>query len=84
MEARVTDLLIRDVPPELRETLSRRAKRSGHSLSEEAKRLLALALATERPKPPLGQALRETFGKAGFVELELPERKDGPRDPFAE
>ncbi len=80
----MNDLLIRDIPSEMKETLSRRAKRSGHSLSEEAKRLLALALDAERPKPPLGQALRETFEKAGFVELKLPDRNEFPRDPFAE
>ncbi len=80
----MTDLLIRNVPEDIREALTGRARKSGHSLSDEAKRLLMLALEAETSNQPLGQALRETFGKAGFVELELPDRKEYPRDPFAE
>ncbi len=77
------DLLIRNLPSDLKEDIARRAKHSGKSLSEEAKQLLANALKDNKGKLPMGQALRKIFAEAGFADLELPNRIDKPQDPFA-
>lgn len=49
----MTDLLIRNIPEHLKSDISRRAKESGRSLSEEAKALLrkGLLAGAERPLP---------------------------------
>ncbi|MGH6736953.1 MAG: FitA-like ribbon-helix-helix domain-containing protein [Methyloceanibacter sp.] len=76
----MTDLLIRNIDPKLKRRLETRARRSGRSLSEEAKSLLGRALA-ESPPPTrgLGTALVELFRSAP-VELDI-ERREMPRRP---
>lgn len=44
-------LYVRDVPNDLYVRLKDRASREGRSISQEAVRLLRIALLTERPKP---------------------------------
>lgn len=46
-------LYVRDMPDELYEHLKNRATEEGRSISQEAVRLLRLALFTDRPKPDL-------------------------------
>ncbi len=79
----MVDILIRDMPADLKAEVEKRAKAAGHSISEEAKRLLAVALTRKEEDLPLGKAMREAFGEAGFVDLDLPPRTDSPSDPFA-
>jgi len=79
----MADILIRDMPIDLKAQVEKRARAAGHSISEEAKRLLAAALTREEDRLPLGKAMREAFGQAGYVDLELPARTDSPVDPFA-
>jgi plasmid stability protein len=76
----MTDLLIRNIDAKLKRRLEARARRSGRSLSEEAKTLISRALAETPPARGLGTALVERFGAIGPVELE--ERPaDAPRRP---
>ena len=46
----MTDLLIREIDPELKEALKQRARAHGRSLSDEVKAVLDDAL--RRPEPP--------------------------------
>ena len=48
MEARVSDLLIRDISEPMKQDIAERAKQAGRSLSEEAKELLQKALVAEK------------------------------------
>jgi len=47
----VATLYVRDMPHELYERLKKRAAEEGRSISQEAVRLLRLALLSARPKP---------------------------------
>lgn len=79
----MVDILIRDMPAALKAEVEKRARAAGHSISDEAKRLLAAALTREEVRLPLGKAMREAFGETGYVDLDLPPRTDPPSDPFA-
>ena len=68
----MSDLLIRDIDRNLKRRLEERARRSGRSLSEEAKVLLGRAMAESPPTRGLGTALVERFRSIGGVELEEP------------
>jgi plasmid stability protein len=76
----MTDLLIRNIDPKLKRRLEARARRSGRSLSEEAKALIARAMAATKPGRGLGTELVELFQSVGPVELEEP-RDQAPRQP---
>ena len=75
----MSDLLIRDIDPKLKRRLEARARRSGRSLSEEAKALLGRGLVERRPERPVGTALVELFKLVG-VELDVA-RDETPRPP---
>lgn len=75
----MSDLLIRDINPELKRRLAEQARRDGRSLSEEAKVLLGRAMAGKEPVRGLGTALVELF-RSTPVELELA-RDEMPRPP---
>jgi plasmid stability protein len=47
----MADLLIRNIPPQLKRRIQERAWKRGHSLSEEAKALIERGFAA--PQPPL-------------------------------
>lgn len=76
----MSDLLIRNMNPDLKRRLEARARRDGRSLSEEAKLLLNRGLGESRPGRPVGTALVELFKPAGPVELEAA-RREAPRLP---
>jgi len=76
----MSDLLIRNIDPKLKRRLAARARRSGRSLSEEAKVLISRALVEAEPRRGLGTELIELFRSIGPLELE--ERKPQlPRRP---
>jgi plasmid stability protein len=66
----MSDLLIRNIDPKLKRRLEARARRSGRSLSEEAKTLINKALAETMPERGLGTELVKLFRAAGGIELE--------------
>ena len=68
----MSDLLVRNIDPKLKRRLEARARRSGRSLSEEAKTLIRRALAETEAAGGLGSELVELFRSAGAVELEEP------------
>lgn len=76
----MTDLLIRSIPAELKRRLQARARRSGRSLSDEAKALLNRGLIESKPGRPVGSALVELFASVQPVELEIA-RDEMPRPP---
>jgi plasmid stability protein len=61
----MTDLLIRDIPVEIKRKIAANAKSSGRSLSDEAKRLILAGLRHEpvqvREKKNPAEALRAIF-----------------------
>jgi plasmid stability protein len=57
--AAMTDLLIRDIDPELKRRLEESAQKHSQSLSEEAKTLIVKALATEAGGRKLGTLLSQ-------------------------
>jgi plasmid stability protein len=55
----MSDLLIRDIDPELKRRLDESAQKHGHSLSDEAKDLLQQALAAQSGGRKLGTLMRQ-------------------------
>ena len=76
------DLLIRNLPEELKRLLAIEAKKHGLSLSDQAQRLLADAIGAQRGTEPVGDAMRRVFNEAGFADLGIPRRNDFPVNPF--
>jgi antitoxin FitA len=76
----MSDLLIRNIDPALKRRLQEQARRSGRSLSEEAKRLLGRAMARTERARGLGTELVNLFRSVGPIELEE-RRPEAPRRP---
>jgi plasmid stability protein len=71
MERAVASLVIRDLDDRVKEKIRLRAAKSGHSMEEEARRLLSAAAAL----PPadevgLGTAIRQRFESVGPFKLQ--------------
>jgi plasmid stability protein len=75
-------LTIRGLDDDIRDRLRLRAATHGRSMEAEARSILAEAVASpiERSLVDIMLAMRETLDGEG---LELPERGDPVRDPFA-
>jgi len=56
----MADLLIRDIEPRLKKRIEEKARKHGHSLSDEAKELLRRALAVPEDNRKLGTLLFES------------------------
>ena len=76
----MADLLIRNIDTKLKRRLEARARRSGRSLSEEAKALIGRAMTETDPARGLGTELVELFRSVGPLELEE-RRPEAPRLP---
>jgi plasmid stability protein len=73
------DLLIRNVPDYLREKLADSARRSGRSLSDEAKRMISKVVLEEKSDPvPSGQSLLDG------IQAALARIPDEEREEFAD
>jgi plasmid stability protein len=70
---------IRKLDPSVKERLRVRAARKGHSMEEEARRILDETLGTE-PANAFDR-LRRHFADIGGVELDLPPRTPGREPP---
>ena len=77
----MTSITVRKLDEGLKRRLRIRAATNGHSMEEEARRILLAAL-DEETAPPRGLAtlIRERFKPFGGVELEIPPR-DAMRQP---
>ena len=76
----MASITVRKIEDELKQRLRIRAAEHGHSMEEEARRILRSALGAEAvPEKDLGTAIHELFKPFGGVELEIP-----PREPMRE
>ena len=66
-------LTVRDLDPEVKEKLRRRAARHGRSMEAEARLILAAAVEAADEPVDLVASIRHNFGDTG-LELELPDR----------
>lgn len=73
---------IRNIDPAVLRCLRERAARHGVSLEEEIVAILSDAVAKDDHGKLVGHFLT-TFGRRHGVDLALPDRSEGPRDPFA-
>jgi antitoxin FitA len=75
----MSSITVRGLDPAIKERLRVRAAEHGHSMEEEARRILRAALKTaaRSPAPNLHDRIRARFAPLGGVELELP-----PREPM--
>ena len=79
----MASLNIRQLDPEVKEQLRRRAAHNSRSMEAEARAILKEALASAKPATgtALVQAIRRRFEPLGGVELELPPRGPGREPP---
>lgn len=76
----MASLTIRNLDETLKERLREQADRNGRSMQEEAREILAAALAgPEHHAAGLGEAIRRRFQPYGAFDLPLP-----PREPLRE
>ena len=76
----MASITIRNLEDDIKTRLRKRAAERGRSMEEEARLILAAAVAREAaPAKGLGTAIHELFKPFGGVELELP-----PREPMRE
>ncbi len=82
----MTSITVRNIEDELKRRLRIRAAEHGHSMEEEARRILRSALGEDEamardavPEKDLGTEIHELFAPIGGVELEIP-----PRTPMRE
>ncbi|HJV13509.1 MAG TPA: Arc family DNA-binding protein [Propionibacteriaceae bacterium] len=75
-------LTVRDLDPEVKEKLRRRAARHGRSMEAEARLILAAAVEAEDEPVDLVASIRENFSGTG-IELDLPDRTSGVQRPIA-
>ena len=77
----VSNLTIRKFDPAVKERLRVRAAQKGHSMEEEARRILSESCA-QAPEPEnLADIALRLFGKDNGVELDLPPRLPGREPP---
>ena len=80
----MASITIRNLAPAVKERLRVQAARRGHSMEAEARAILQSALGTPEPGASLTSIMRELFGPAHGVELELPAREQGREPPSFE
>ena len=76
----MASMTIRNLSEDLKRRLRIQAAEHGHSMEEEAREILRVALTEYRPPVKLAQSIRARFEPLGGVELEIPPRKP-MRDP---
>lgn len=77
----MTSLTIRKLDPVVKNRLRVRAAELGHSMEEEARRILSEACTAEPAPRTAYSALRRHFADIGGVDLELPPRSPGREPP---
>jgi plasmid stability protein len=75
-------LTVRDLDPEVKEKLRRRAARHGRSMEAEARLILAAAVEAEDEPVDLVASIREHF-RGTRIKLEMPDRANGLQRPVA-
>jgi len=77
----MANLTIRKLDPAVKERLRVRAAQQGHSMEEEARRILSEICSPASPTANLADIALRLFGKENGVELELPPRLPGREPP---
>jgi plasmid stability protein len=72
-------LVIRDLDPEVKARLRRRAAANGRSMEAEARAALQEAVGSIRPTRRLGTFIHEQFTEAGAADLPIHERDSEAR-----
>lgn len=80
----MASITIRNLAPAMKERLRVQAARRGHSMEAEARAILQSALDRPQGHESLTSIMRELFGPAHGVELELPARDPGREPPSFE
>ena len=75
-------LTVRDLDPEVKEKLRRRAARHGRSMEAEVRLILASAVEEGDEPVDLVGSIRKHFG-GSRIELDLPDRTSGTQRPIA-
>lgn len=70
----MASITIRNLDDGLERRLRVRAAENGHSMEEEARRILRRAVGEALPPEDLGRAIHARFAALGGVDLDLPER----------
>lgn len=76
----MASMTIRNLSEDIKRRLRIQAAEHGHSMEEEAREILRVALAEKGTSVNLALKIRERFEPFGGVELEIPKR-DPMRDP---
>jgi antitoxin FitA len=82
--APLANLTIRKLDPTVKERLRVRAAQHGHSMEEEARRILGEVLTDKAEPASAFDRLRRHFADIGGVDLELPPRLPGREPPSFE
>ena len=77
--AAMASITIRNLDDKVKHRLRLQAARNGHSMEEEARRILREAVRSKPPSPDLASLMRARFGPSNGIDLELP-----PREPARE
>ena len=80
----MASITIRNLDEDLKQRLRVRAAEHGHSMEQEARNILRVALAQPQTGEELVQRIRATFEEIGFVEpdeLQMPPRGPGREPP---
>jgi len=78
---RMPSLLIRNVDSALHSQLKRRAAAHHHSLEEEVRHLLRMAVASQPREEHVVDTARRLFGPKHGVDLDIPPRGGAPERP---
>ena len=70
----MASITIRNLHDQVKRRLRVRAAENGHSMEEEARKILCGAVGEPSVPKDLGHAIHRRFAALGGVELELPER----------
>ena len=76
----MASMTIRNLSDEIKQRLRIQAAEHGHSMEEEVRVILRVALANNNPRVKLAQSIRARFKPLGGVELDIPPREP-MRDP---
>ena len=76
----MASITIRNLDKALKQRLRIEAATHGHSMEEEARRILRRALEPPNAPDGLGERIRARFAGVQDFELELPNRDEPPRD----
>ena len=76
----MASMTIRNLNEDIKQRLRIQAAEHGHSMEEEAREILRVALTENKPPVNLAQSIRARFEPLGGVELDIPPREP-MRDP---